>query len=288
MLGSLLGRPVAFIRARFSKRRSQPVRWIVLHSMEAAESSSMAERLGSYFARLSGRTASAHYGVDNDSVVQYVPDDEVAYHAAGLNEQSIGIEQAGTAHQTREAWGDLFSQQMIDTQVVPLLAHLVTKHNVPARFVDAAAINRGEAGITTHAEVSKAKRKSTHWDPGPHYPIDYVVLKVQHFIDWFRHLERVNRAQGPVVPPPQTADPAESLRALAAMIETIKKRPVKRGERSVRVRLVQKLLNRRGFRCTVDDIFGPQTEAAVRSFQHRHRLHVDGVVGRQTIEALAH
>lgn len=285
MLRSLLNRPVAFVRARFSKRRTKPVRWIVLHSMESPEDSSMAERLGRYFATLTGRTASAHYGVDNDSVVQYVPDDEVAYHAAGLNEQSIGIEQAGRAAQDAAGWSDHFSQQMIDTQVIPLVAHLVTKHHIPVRFVDAAAINRGEAGITTHAEVSKAKRKSTHWDPGPNYPIHYVVMKVQHFIDWFSAVGSQESRSAPVPAPPK-ADVAAALRAIAEIVESIKRRPVRRGERSVRVRLIQKLLNRQGFPVTVDDIFGPQTERAVRAFQNSRRLKADGVVGRKTIEAL--
>jgi hypothetical protein len=169
---------------------------------------------------------------------------------------------------------------------VPLVAHLVTKHDIPVRFVDAAAINRGEAGITTHAEVSKAKRKSTHWDPGPNYPIDYVVMKVQHFIDFFRALGRQERVSGPTVPAPPATDTAAALRAIAAIIETIKRRPVKRGERSVRVRLVQKLLNRHGFICRVDDVFGPATEQAVRSFQAQRRLAADGIVGRKTIDAL--
>ena len=36
----------------------------------------------------------------------------------------------------------------------------------------------------------------------------------------------------------------------------------------------------------VDDVFGPQTEAAVKEFQEKHGLNVDGVVGPETWKAL--
>ena len=37
---------------------------------------------------------------------------------------------------------------------------------------------------------------------------------------------------------------------------------------------------------TVDGIFGPKTEAAVRDFQQNENLSVDGIVGKQTWTAL--
>ena len=38
--------------------------------------------------------------------------------------------------------------------------------NIPAERVDAAGLKAGKRGITTHASVSVAHRKSTHVDPG--------------------------------------------------------------------------------------------------------------------------
>lgn len=49
---------------------------------------------------------------------------------------------------------------------------------------------------------------------------------------------------------------------------------------------VQRQLNNYGFPLIVDGFFGPKTEAAVRSFQARAGILVDGIVGPQTWEAL--
>jgi peptidoglycan hydrolase-like protein with peptidoglycan-binding domain len=62
---------------------------------------------------------------------------------------------------------------------------------------------------------------------------------------------------------------------------------LREGSTGVAVRGLQRRLIAAGF--GIDDIdgrFGPQTQAAVRAFQERHELDVDGVVGPQTWERL--
>jgi peptidoglycan hydrolase-like protein with peptidoglycan-binding domain len=58
------------------------------------------------------------------------------------------------------------------------------------------------------------------------------------------------------------------------------------GSSGLDVRTIQYLLNARGASLMVDGIFGPRTNAAVRSFQWSHGLAVDGIVGQHTWSSL--
>ena len=61
---------------------------------------------------------------------------------------------------------------------------------------------------------------------------------------------------------------------------------VRQGDRDHPVKTLQYLLRERGHTVTVDGIFGPKTDAAVRAFQHSAHLAVDGIVGPNTWSAL--
>lgn len=57
-------------------------------------------------------------------------------------------------------------------------------------------------------------------------------------------------------------------------------------QRGPRVAQLQRLLRRHAFPIRVDGIYGPSTDAAIRSFQRVHGLLSDGVVGPRTYRAL--
>jgi peptidoglycan hydrolase-like protein with peptidoglycan-binding domain len=61
---------------------------------------------------------------------------------------------------------------------------------------------------------------------------------------------------------------------------------VQQGDQDHPVRTLQYLLRARGHTVTVDGIFGPRTDAAVRAFQQERSLAVDGIVGPHTWRAL--
>jgi len=67
------------------------------------------------------------------------------------------------------------------------------------------------------------------------------------------------------------------------------KRILKHGSRGEDVKKLQKVLNARG--CSphpivTDGVFGPTTQAAVKTFQRQSKLPVDGVVGSKTWDRL--
>jgi peptidoglycan hydrolase-like protein with peptidoglycan-binding domain len=61
---------------------------------------------------------------------------------------------------------------------------------------------------------------------------------------------------------------------------------VQQGSQDHPVKTLQYLLGARGHPVTVDGIFGPVTDAAVRAFQQGKHLAVDGIAGPQTWTAL--
>ena len=58
------------------------------------------------------------------------------------------------------------------------------------------------------------------------------------------------------------------------------------GDRGQQVKRLQEALNAQGENLNADGVFGPGTHAAVVSFQARHGLNPDGIVGRNTRAAL--
>ncbi len=167
-----------FVQARnFTPGRPGKIELLVLHSMESSEKPQTAENVAAWFAGPNAPRASAHYCVDQDSIVQCVRDEDQAWHAPGANSRGIGIEMAGRAAQTAAEWDDLPSRAML-AHVEQLLIHLCIRYQIPARVLGPQSLLRGFSGITTHDFVSKAWRKSTHWDPGPHFPLFALVARV--------------------------------------------------------------------------------------------------------------
>lgn len=175
MMTGDLGYP--FVQARWytaANRAAGSVKWIVLHAMQAPERLSTAEGTANYFAGTSVK-ASAHFSCDADSTVQSVRLSDVAYGAPGANAAGVHIEQAGYSEQNVDGWADEYSQRMLREQVAPLVAKLANYHSIPIKYVDAAALKRGERGVTTHKQCSDAFG-GTHWDPGVSYPIDELLI----------------------------------------------------------------------------------------------------------------
>ncbi len=158
--------------------RSAEIKYVVIHTAEIAETLTSAEALARWCAGPNAPKASWHFAVDGDSITQSVREEYVAWHAPGANRTGIGIELAGRAAQTADQWHDDFSWDVL-RRASSLVAYLCRRWNLPVQFVDAAGLQCGVRGITTHAEVSKAFKKSDHTDPGKGFPVERFLALVR-------------------------------------------------------------------------------------------------------------
>jgi hypothetical protein len=177
---------IAFVQAKnftYANRMAADIDWIVIHDMEAAEHPGTAENVASWFAGRAAPQASAHYNIDNDSIVQSVRDKDVAWHAKKGNRRGIGIEHAGYYHQTREEWLDEYSAAMLELSA-QLCARLCLKHQIPPVFVDEDGLRRGDKGFTYHGTITRAfKVSGGHLDPGKNFPIHFYLGRVREIVD---------------------------------------------------------------------------------------------------------
>lgn len=176
-----------FVKAKhFKSLKSQPprkVRLVVIHDMEYPEKKSAAEDVARYFTdprddRGRPVTASAHICVDADSIVQCVWDRDVAYAAPECNHDGIQIELAGYGKQSRGDWDDEYSRALLD-RAARAVAEYCRKYAIPARHLSNEELKRGDKGIIGHYQASAVYHKSDHTDPGPNFPWDSFIVRVQ-------------------------------------------------------------------------------------------------------------
>lgn len=177
-------------------------RWVVLHTMETAEGNSIAESIGAGWFMNPAAQASAHYCADNDSIVQGVNEGDYAWAAGPTgNYLGIQIEMAGRASQSRAEWLDDYSRAMLE-RVAALTADICTRQGIPVRVLTDEQVAAGEPGITTHAALARVFRETNHTDPGPNFPWDYFMERVQAHVRGGGSVEAAVPAAPPVAPTP--------------------------------------------------------------------------------------
>lgn len=257
---------MTFVKAaNYTATSGRHIDLLVIHDMEAPESGTTAESVARYFQNPSVK-ASAHYNIDNNSVVQCVADRDVAWAAPGGNHDGLQFEHAGYARQTTAEWLDAYGQAMLFKQSAPLFARKCHEYRIPPVFLRAPDLIAQKRGVTTHWEITRAFSKGQgHTDPGSGFPIQKFMVAIQ----------KAYGAKPPAVKPHHQSKPMPLLR---------------QGMSGFNVKIMQRLLNYEEKRAW-DDIkadgdFGSRTEAEVKEFQGRAGLHVDGVVGKMTWQAL--
>lgn len=159
--------------------RSSSIDWIVLHDTEGGDT---AAQNASYFMNPSAKV-SAHIIVDDSGACyRSVADDAVAWAAQGANPRSLNIEMVAPAG-AAVSWSEddwLARDKMLEVSAAHV-ARWAEEYGIPTRFVDAAGLARGDRGITTHAEVTRAGMGGDHVDPGPNFPIEDFIKRVNTY-----------------------------------------------------------------------------------------------------------
>jgi N-acetyl-anhydromuramyl-L-alanine amidase AmpD len=172
------------IKARWFKdivNQKREVRVIVIHSMEAPEKGTTAENVARLFQSLpSNRKASAHLCIDNNSIVQCVLDNDVAFAAPGANHNGIQLELAGFARQTRAEWLDEYGKTLLEN-AANAVSQYCLKYNIPRKHLTNDQLRNGDEGIIGHVQASEVFKKSDHTDPGKGFPWDYFIERVEHY-----------------------------------------------------------------------------------------------------------
>lgn len=171
-----------FIRARhgYFDGSNRP-RWIVVHTMEYPKTLDAARWCANYFA--TDVRKSAHYCIDAGTTIQSIQETDGAWHtpgfAAGLevNRNSIGIEHAGYANQSPEAWSDSYNAAMLDRSA-DLVADIANRHGIPVRRLSIDEIRAGTPGIAGHHDFTIATGVGSHTDPGFAFPWDSYLHRV--------------------------------------------------------------------------------------------------------------
>jgi N-acetyl-anhydromuramyl-L-alanine amidase AmpD len=157
-----------------ANRTAKDIVWIVVHDMEMTERADTAEACRDYF-QTTATQASSHYTIDNNSIVECVAVEDVAWCAPGANAIGIHLEHAGFARQTSGEWLDDYGRQML-ARSAALTSWLCDTYRVPKRRLTVAEIKAGKPGIVGHGDLTAAKvGGNTHTDPGPNFPWTYYI-----------------------------------------------------------------------------------------------------------------
>lgn len=221
--------------ANHSGSGNKPIHRIVIHSTVSPCEPGGARNIAAYF-RSESAGGSAHYVVDPAETVQSVYDGVIAWHAPP-NSHSIGIEMCDyPSASSAKRWRDGNHRRML-RRVARLTARLCLAYDVPIRFLSPADLKAGKHGITTHSNVSRAFRQSSHWDPGA-WPRRAFMRQVQA-------AARDIQDGKPDPDPPSQSEPGPRARADARKLRQARERlKTKRAKRGV-TSIIGRLLGRR-------------------------------------------
>ena len=159
-------------------------RVIVVHDMEYYERDDSAEIIAHDFAtRPPGNKASAHICVDNNSIVQCVKDNDIAYAAPGANSDGLQMELTGFGKQTEAEWLNFYGIALLAIGSDAAAQWCLKFGLPPIHLTDEQVKDKLTKGICGHDQVSRVFKLSDHTDPGVNFPWQYFISSVRNFYD---------------------------------------------------------------------------------------------------------
>ncbi len=172
------------------ERMQASIRYIVLHSTEGATAQGAAEW---FLNPASG--GSANIAVDDTICYRCLGDNVIPWAAPPLNTHGFHIEQAGFAAWTRAEW----LAHLPTIERAAYKAALRCKwYKIPVRLLDPVTLEKDfggpviggvpehpgplAGGIVTHLVIDATYHESDHHDPGPDYPMDVFLEKLNEFL----------------------------------------------------------------------------------------------------------
>ena len=238
-------------KGHYYPSRSKQIQGIVVHT---AEGGTKAVNIARYLST-TDRTASAHVVIDDNEIVDLVPDDFTAFHCKGSNSKALGLEIAYFASK----WGeDPDYEEACIALSASWCAEKAQMYDIPIKRVNIDEWNAGEKGFISHAECDPSRRT----DPGENF-------------DWDKFFGYMT---GMVEPPKEETKIYDFSKVPPYPGREFKRfSPLIRGEDVKQWQLAVGGLSG-------DGIYGGKSEQACIKFQKEHDLKVDGVVGKLTWE----
>lgn len=162
-----------------SSRSGSAPRLIVLHTTEGTNRPGLTDVSGlAAFFDNPAVEASSHVANDSEGHdVRMVPDDEKAWTCSNDNAFTLNLEQIGFAATTRREWYIEHNHQLANT--ARWIAYWSAAHDIPIRRGAAPAGVLLRSGVASHKQLGISG--GGHWDPGPSYPMRYVLLLARFF-----------------------------------------------------------------------------------------------------------
>ena len=153
-------------------------KYIAIHN---TSNNATAEAEASYAKRRTD-DVSSHYYVDNNSIVQSLDTKLKAWHAGSSqgNTYAIAYEITGTNDKSENWWMENVDWDLLARQI----ATDMKQWNIKNKHLTIAEMQHGSGtGIVTHDDMRRAWGGTTHTDPGPKFPMTYLISKVNDYLN---------------------------------------------------------------------------------------------------------